>query len=157
MRRQKQASQQQSIVHLFQPLTLSERREVRLGQRMAATVSRDMCQSGGGGVGGYWSHCGHLWHLSGGLSVIRQGKWGQSGVVLCAYVWWSRQTTTARQTGSQRVHPVSTVVQHNQLVFVSVSFFNAALPLCPVSTLNTVYLYERIALAQEELTRSVVF
>lgn len=34
---------------------------------------------GGGVCGGYWSHCGHLLPLSGGLSVVREGKWGHSG------------------------------------------------------------------------------
>lgn len=110
MSRHKQASlQQQSIVHLSKPLTQSEMREVRLWWMMASVVSRGSCWSGwgGGGVGGYWSHCGHLWYLLRALSIMREGKWGQSGVVFGAHVWWSRQTTTARQTGSLKVQPVT--------------------------------------------------
>lgn len=115
-----------SIVHLFKPLTQSEIGEVRVRLMTAAVVSRDSWQSGGGGVWGYWSLCGHLWHLSGGLSVITEGKWEQSGVVLCVCVWQSRQTVS-----SQRVQPVS-LVQRNQLVFVSLGPVSSLfLCLCP--------------------------
>lgn len=101
---------------------------------------------GAGGVGGYWSNRGHLWHLSGDLSVVRERKWGYSGVVLRACVWYRGQTTIARQTGSLKVHPVSPHVWHKQLVFVSLGplsvYFSFSLcaglsRLLPLATQNT--------------------
>lgn len=74
---------------------------------------------GGVGVGGYWSLCGHLWHLSGELSVWERGSEGTvEWFYVCTCDTAGRQTI-ARQTGSLKVHPVSLHVSHKQLVFVS--------------------------------------
>lgn len=141
MRRQKQASLLQSIVHLFSNLS----RNPRWGKCDSDKKRKGCCIVPWSvaewgcvwGVGrGYWSLCGHLWHLSGGLSLIRERKWGQSGVVLAACVWWSGQTTAARQTGWPWVHSVFLPVWHKQIVFVSLWPFSVHFPLSLSSTLQ---------------------
>ena len=106
-RRQKQVSVQQSIVHLFKALTQPELREVWVKQRMAAMVSRGLWPSGSGGVGGYWSCCGHLWHLLGGLSVIREGKWGPSGTAFLCVTEQVDTSKTNRFTKSSTCFPIT--------------------------------------------------
>lgn len=146
MRRQKQFSLQQSIVHLFKPLTQSEMREVWLGQRVAAIVTTG--PSGRGGVGGYWSYCGHLWHLLGTLSVIGEGKWGQSGVTFVRICDRTSRRQQQDKTGSLRVYPVSPArfvsISPVSVFFFSFSLLAALSHYHPASMLNTEFVYERV-------------
>lgn len=109
MRRQKQGSLQQSIVHLSKPLTQSEMREVR-------PAADDGCCIVPWSVAGWGWRCGRLLiSLWTSVASIRRAVSHQrgevraewSGFMCVANVWWSRQTTAARQTGSPWVLPVS--------------------------------------------------
>lgn len=105
MRRHKQASLQQSIVHLFKPLTQSEMREVRLWQTMVAVEPRGPCSSRG------W-RCGRLLiSLWTSVASIRTAVNHERGEVSAeqrglAVHGVMKQADKTRQTSSLRVHPV---------------------------------------------------
>lgn len=102
--RRKQSWLQQSIVHLFKSshATRDQGSVTRVENGSSWSMAESVWRGVGGwrgGVGGYWSRCEHLLHLSAELSVW--GKWGPGEVVWRAYVWWRGRR---QQQKNKQVH-----------------------------------------------------